>query len=173
MLTIDPRRLKEAGVRIQATVAPEDPLWADADVQFLRPFWVDVTAARTGEHSVMVRGRIGAQVRAHCRRCLTPLGLDIDEAVDLFFEPLESREDEDLHLYHLSPLATELDLSQPLREQFLLAIPSFPLCREECRGLCAGCGADLNVEPCRCVEGAADPRWAPLRRVLGGERDQG
>ncbi|MBI4513215.1 MAG: DUF177 domain-containing protein [Gemmatimonadetes bacterium] len=165
MLTIDLRRLKEAGVRIEGVVAAEDALWTGADVEFLCPFWVDVTAHSTGEHSVMVRGRMGARVRGYCRRCLTPLDLEIDDAVDLFFEPLERPDDEDLNVYHVSPLATDLDLGKPLREQFLLAIPSFPLCREECRGLCAGCGADLNVEPCRCLERAGDPRWAPLRAL--------
>ena len=168
MLTVDLRRLEAGGIRLEAEVLAEDALWQDADVTFLRPFRAHLWAVRTGEHSVLVRGRFDAQVRAACRRCLAPLALEIDEPVELYFEPLASPDEEDLHVYHLDALATELDLGWPLREQFLLALPGYPLCREDCRGLCAGCGADLNVETCRCSGKSADPRWGPLR-ALGSE----
>lgn len=148
-------------------MGPEDPLWARADVAFLRPFRADVTTVRTGEHSVLVRGRFSAQIRAHCRRCLEPLAVEVTERVELFFEPLRSPDEEDLNVYHLEPLATELDLAGPLREQFLLAVPGYPLCGEDCRGLCPGCGADLNAEACRCSGDSTDPRWGPLRELQG------
>lgn len=169
MLIVDFRRLEAGGVRVRAEVPPEDALWAGADVSFLTPFRVDVTAVRTGEHSVLVRGRFGARLRAACRRCLAPLELEIDEGVELFFEPLESpEEEEDFQVYPLEPFTTELDLAGPLREQFLLSIPEYPFCRESCRGLCPGCGADLNVEACRCSGDPGDPRWAALRAPGGG-----
>ncbi|HBT97152.1 MAG TPA: hypothetical protein DEB25_05770 [Desulfobulbaceae bacterium] len=43
-----------------------------------------------------------------------------------------------------------LDLSEVFRERIFLVSPEKVLCAETCRGLCAGCGADLNLEPCRC-----------------------
>ena len=45
----------------------------------------------------------------------------------------------------------ELDLRPSVREQWLLAVPSFVLCREDCKGLCPHCGADLNLGPCGCT----------------------
>jgi uncharacterized protein len=36
------------------------------------------------------------------------------------------------------------------------------LCNENCKGICAGCGADLNTELCKCPEKPADPRWEKL-----------
>jgi uncharacterized protein len=165
MLIIDLRRLDSGSVRTGAHVAPEDALWTHADVEFLRPFHVDVTTTRTGEQSCLVRGRFDAALRGYCRRCLKPLELEIAQDVELFFEPLKSLDEEDLDVYHLDPLATELDLSGPLREQFLLSVPAYPVCREDCRGLCPGCGADLNVEACRCSGESTDPRWAPLRAL--------
>jgi uncharacterized protein len=57
-----------------------------------------------------------------------------------------------------------VDLEQVLREQLDLALPLRALCSEECRGLCAGCGADLNHETCRC-EPEVDERWAALEQL--------
>ena len=165
MLIVDLRRLDTESVRTEAQVAPEDALWAHAGLHFQRPFHADVSTTRTGEHSVLVRGRFDAAVRGHCRRCLVPLTLEIAQDVELFFEPLRSPDEEDLNVYHLEPLATELDLSGPLREQFLLSVPEYPVCREGCRGLCPGCGAELNLEACRCSGESTDPRWAPLRAL--------
>jgi uncharacterized protein len=39
------------------------------------------------------------------------------------------------------------------------------ICRSDCRGLCAACGANLNHEECRCETHATDPRLAPLARL--------
>jgi uncharacterized protein len=58
-----------------------------------------------------------------------------------------------------------VDLSPPLRERLLLSLPTLPLCRDDCRGLCARCGSDLNAGPCGCAAEAGDPRLAVLRTL--------
>ena len=55
-----------------------------------------------------------------------------------------------------------VDLEPLVREQFVLAVPFAPLCREDCLGLCPQCGADRNVAPCSC-EAPIDPRFAALQ----------
>jgi len=45
---------------------------------------------------------------------------------------------------------TDLDISNDLRDFLILAIPEKRLCREDCRGLCPHCGADLNLKECTC-----------------------
>jgi uncharacterized protein len=55
-----------------------------------------------------------------------------------------------------------VDLDELVREQILLGLPSRRLCREECKGLCPKCGADLNAGDCSCEQGEADPRWSAL-----------
>jgi len=47
-----------------------------------------------------------------------------------------------------------------------LSIPMKLLCREDCQGICPGCGANLNQEACRCGEKPGDPRWEKLRELL-------
>ncbi|MBM4294554.1 MAG: DUF177 domain-containing protein, partial [Deltaproteobacteria bacterium] len=43
-----------------------------------------------------------------------------------------------------------IDLQGIVREQIILSMPLKPLCHEDCRGLCPGCGANLNREACTC-----------------------
>lgn len=49
-----------------------------------------------------------------------------------------------------------VDLTSELRECIILTLPSHPLCRTECLGLCSACGSDLNLGPCGCPPHAAD-----------------
>ena len=53
-------------------------------------------------------------------------------------------------------------------KNLLLALPTRALCREECAGLCAQCGKDLNEGPCDCQPQIEDERFSALRSLLGG-----
>ena len=55
-----------------------------------------------------------------------------------------------------------IDLEPLVREQFVLAVPYAPLCKDDCRGLCPQCGVDRNVTACEC-EKPIDPRFAALQ----------
>ncbi len=59
-----------------------------------------------------------------------------------------------------------VDLTPELRQGIMLTLPSHPLCRTECLGLCARCGADLNRGPCGCPP-RADDRWGALKGLDG------
>lgn len=58
-----------------------------------------------------------------------------------------------------------LDVDSLVSEDIYLSIPSRFLCKEDCRGLCAVCGKDLNEGPCSCVK-ETDPRWDALKSLL-------
>ena len=58
----------------------------------------------------------------------------------------------------------EIDLDPILREQVVLALPGYPLCKESCKGLCSSCGANLNERECGCERRVPDPRWAGLEK---------
>ena len=59
----------------------------------------------------------------------------------------------------------EVDLGDLARTAFILGMDTKTLCSEDCKGLCPGCGVNLNQEPCRCKK-QADPRWAALEQLL-------
>jgi len=110
------------------------------------------------------RGK-GTVVTGECRRCLSPVAVKVSAAAAaLFTHDPEALEDPDA--YRLAPDATEIDLAPAVREELLLAVPRFLLCREDCRGLCPRCGQDLNAGPCGCAP-TADPRWRALESLKG------
>ena len=76
-------------------------------------------------------------------------------------EELEDEENDDILL--LDDGAFELD--DLAREAFILNMDTKTLCRKDCKGLCSGCGANLNTEACRCKK-EIDPRWAALQKLL-------
>ena len=60
----------------------------------------------------------------------------------------------------------EVSLDQFVYENLVINIPMRVVCREDCKGLCPSCGANLNVETCTC-EQAVDPRWDALKKLKG------
>src|SRR2546422_5373463 len=77
---------------------------------------------------------------------------------------------EDPSSYPLAPDATEIDLRPAVREELLLAVPRWVVCRDDCRGLCPRCGKDLNPGPCGCPP-AVDQRWKGLAALKDKLRD--
>ena len=56
-----------------------------------------------------------------------------------------------------------LDLEPVVRDSVVLALPLQPVCDEDCQGLCAQCGADLNSAVCDCQSKEIDSRWEALK----------
>jgi uncharacterized protein len=90
----------------------------------------------------------------------------VAEELHLLFADGGDDEADESDVYLLEPRATTVDLRPALREEWLLVVPGFVLCREDCKGLCPRCGADLNQGPCTC-ETEIDTRWDALRRPHG------
>lgn len=122
---------------------------------------------------VLAQGSVTGQVTVACSRCVGPTAIAIDERVYVTFVlekdlPVreEGADDDGVELegdeLDVFPYDGEtLDLEPLIREQFVLAIPYAPLCREDCAGLCPQCGIDRNKSSCAC-ERPIDPRFGPL-----------
>ena len=114
------------------------------------------------ESRVLASGALQAVGQAECARCLATFRLEWEVPVDLMvLRDTHSDETEGETLLILQRDG-EVDLTDALRECAALAYPQSTVCREDCRGLCATCGADLNDGPCGCVEEPVDPRWSAL-----------
>lgn len=59
----------------------------------------------------------------------------------------------------------QIELEPVAAEELVLALPQFPLCSEDCKGLCAHCGRNLNSGPCDCRMDVVDPRWQKLKEI--------
>lgn len=165
MLKVSLTALDRGEVHVREQVAADDPMWEGAGVTLAAPLDVDLTARSVGE-GVFLRGRLRTTVRLACRRCLTSLDREVDDFVDLLFEPLGPDDVEaEGEVYPLPERGDELDLRDAVREQLLLRAPEFELCKEECRGLCPQCGTDLNTGECECVPEQAPSPWDALKKV--------
>ena len=126
---------------------------------------VQLHVERDGD-DVVVTGDVGSTVPTTCGRCLEEFPVRVRAAVDVRFvprPPTGSRvelgsDDLDLDFYDHD----ELNLARLIESETALALPMKPLCREDCRGLCPGCGGNRNLVACACPEPAPDPRLAAL-----------
>jgi uncharacterized protein len=116
-------------------------------------------------------GRVKTTLEMPCSRCLEPFVAPIDTPFDLRYQPHAKVSAESEREVEEDDLTTafyeneEIDLSQLMHEQFYLALPMKPLCEDECRGLCATCGANLNRTTCDCHPDWEDPRLAVLKAL--------
>jgi uncharacterized protein len=159
MLSFDIRALEAQAASVEGELLHDDPVWEEGDP--LPEATVDVTGrlSSAGPGRFYFSGRFAGTVAGECRRCLADVSAEVAADTHMIFAEagVEGAEDAS-DVYVLEPGARLLDLRPALREEWLLAVPAFPLCRPDCKGLCPRCGADLNAGPCACPP-ASDPRW--------------
>jgi len=140
---------------------------------------VDVELTADGS-TVYVQGAIRGTVAIACSRCVAPVAVRFDERVRVTYVPADevapagdgeaaATDDDGVELtadeLDVFPHDGELvDLAPLVREQFVLAVPFAPVCKDDCLGLCPQCGVDKNLETCACTR-PADPRFAALAGV--------
>jgi len=167
MLRIDLAAVREGPVAVADRIAPDDPLVKATGLALAAPLAVGGRLSTAGDDKLYWQASIETVVRAQCRRCLAPVDVPISESPGLVFVSEEEAGDED-DCYVVPRRAFVLDLSEAVREELLLAVPQYVVCRDDCRGLCKRCGADLNAGPCGCAP-EMDPRWEALTKLPRGE----
>ncbi|MBT0653934.1 YceD family protein [Geomobilimonas luticola] len=139
------------------------------ECRFVKPLAVNLTVVREYDH-IRVQGNVATSVGMGCSRCLGDTVHDVVSAFTIFYSrdaglPQDEEEVElaEQDLISATYEGDEIDFSGEIAEQVLLAIPLKPLCREDCRGLCGICGADLNVTECGCDRQVINPKFSALK----------
>ncbi len=114
-----------------------------------------------------IRGKLNAVVGVVCSRCLEPLEEPIQTDIFLIAVPEdqddpEVPDDDAWQDARLQVTDGRIDLLAVAAEQIELNLSRKPVCRQDCLGLCAGCGVNRNTAECRCPREEIDPRLAPL-----------
>jgi uncharacterized protein len=148
-----------------AELPADGRLWGLGEATLVDAPHLSYRAEPGGSGGVRVTGVLEARCGLTCRRCLRQLERPLRVELDLRFDPAVQPWDEEEGVYGLDPDSAILDLSAPLREELLFALPEYPECEGGCRGLCPRCGADLGDEECDCGSEEPDPRWDVLRRL--------
>ena len=128
-----------------------------------------VSLLRTNK-SVWASAALRSDLAAECARCLAPcvhpMRIQVEAEYIPALNPLTgartppTEADDGGDTFRIDESHT-LDLTRAVREYALMAEPMKPLCRPDCSGLCADCGANLNLSDCGC-DSPIDPRWGPL-----------
>ncbi len=98
---------------------------------------------------LIVRGELDVNLELQCARCSEFFSTSV--GVSDFLRACPAPEGTD-----------SVDLTEDLREEIILHIPAFPLCSEECRGVCPQCGANLNTGSCACEKNDGPSAWSAL-----------
>jgi uncharacterized protein len=141
------------------------------DGRRVRPIKGKVRLTRT-QKGVLADATIRGRLQVECGRCLIettqplefPFSEEYYQTVVVNTGAALPRPDEpDVFLIDETH---KLDLGDAMREYALLSVPMLPLCRDDCKGLCQQCGANLNDEGCECSIEQSDERLAVLKQLL-------
>jgi uncharacterized protein len=132
------------------------------------------------ERRVRLDAHTHAPLSVPCGRCLRPVAVDVPVDFELTLVPAELAQDGEHAARDTGPVAGSfdaaavdeetysgkvIDLDPIVREQIALALPGYPVCKDDCKGLCPVCGTNLNDRECGCDRHVPDPRWAGLKNI--------
>lgn len=146
-LIIDVQKIPPGGMHLSGVISPVeldvecDGVAAKGDLAYD----LDVEVVRS---EFLARGRLHVPLEFTCSRCLKPFGARIDVNRFTFSQEVKGTE--------------TIDLTGNLREDIIIALPIKPLCAQTCKGMCARCGKNLNLERCSCAPRSSDARWSAL-----------
>lgn len=149
----------------------EEQVQLDNDLQVIGPVTGHIRMRRTNQ-CILVDGWVDLTLKLTCTRCLTefeqPIHVPFEErfypTIDVITGLPVPRSDEDDVFY--IDAHHQLDLTEAIRQNILVNIPMATLCKEDCAGLCAQCGHNLNEGPCDCQPEVEDERLSILRTWL-------
>jgi len=133
---------------------------------------VRCSLTRKDDTKVELQGRLKSAMTLDCDRCLSPYQREVDMTLQMLFE-VETEaswqvKDLDYRIPDLDTIVLEepvIDLDDLVRQQLYLALPMKSLCSEQCKGICANCGANRNLVSCGCADTCGDSPFAVLAQL--------
>ncbi len=166
-MRLDLTRYRQPTTSFARTFAPEEVAQEGEAYRIVAPVELRMDVHKDKDR-FRLAGTARTELELDCSRCLEPFREPFEASFDQRYVPADSgpagerevpEEDLDTSVYR----DDGIDLDEMLREQFYLALPMKPLCREDCAGLCPQCGTNLNAGSCECTTAWEDPRLAPLK----------
>ena len=135
------------------------------------------TAELVGQ-DIRFRGHLSTRIESNCARCLVRVEMPVEADFDLTYQPMAviAKEEEiqvpaaDLEVGFYS--GPGIEVADVVTEQVNLFMPMQLVCSPECLGLCPTCGANRNLETCKCAEARSESPFATLLDHFG-ERKSG
>lgn len=160
--------LKPEPLHVHHTYGIGEIRFSHDDAVLSRPVTADFVLTHK-DRELQVGGTVKTAIRCTCSRCARDFTRDVSATFDLSYLPqpewtnenaeIELRY-EDMEVGYYDGITFDVDLM--VLEQIELAIPMRFVCREDCKGLCYKCGADLNEGTCQCKADEVDSRLSVL-----------
>ena len=168
IIPLPPRNDTEAEI-VSEFKFPSGELFFEGQI-FLFPEGCDskVTAKWLEENLLSVNISVNARITAECARCLKPVELEISESLDyLYYSKNDETLEDDAQFMpvEIDFFSRTLDVMPQIAESVFTLLPFKVLCKEDCKGLCQNCGADLNEGDCSCQSEIIDPRFESLKNL--------
>ena len=160
--------LKQEPLHVQHVFPIGEIRFSHEDAGLTEPVAVDFVLTHQ-DRDLRVNGTVETNIRFRCSRCTKEFSKFFAASFDLTYlpQPKWSNEGaeielkyEDMEIAYYDGIA--LDVNLMILEQIELAMPMNFVCREDCRGLCYKCGADLNEGTCLCKNEETDSRLSVL-----------
>lgn len=128
---------------------------------------VEVNLTHEGNHILKITGGAKLTLELTCARCLCPVkkdfALTFDRRIDF---NLSEEEREDLEEDSAFADKDSLNVEMLICNELLVQWPIRVLCKDDCKGICSRCGANLNIQTCDCDTAVPDPRMAAIRDIF-------
>ncbi len=127
-----------------------------------------LTITNVGDQKLEIEGVVRLTVSIPCDRCLEEVPTVFDLRIQRKLDMKQSEEDRIKDLDESNFITqTELDVDQLVYNEVLIEWPLKVLCKEDCKGICSQCGANLNFGTCSCEhEERLDPRMAAISDIF-------
>lgn len=122
-------------IEIDKTVQMEAIGLTSEEIDLRSPITIKARVERVDDE-VIAQTKVGADFGYMCSRCLEDFH--------------QFQQHEYVFNFEVTPETEYIDLGEEIRQEILLANPSRILCKDDCKGMCPGCGVNLNVEKCKC-----------------------
>ncbi len=152
--------------------------WEDFNIEFdlinefIDPVLINIEA-NFNKQELQLNINIKSQLIMQCARCLENFDYNVNlqfikvfklKELDEYYTKQNKNEDFEI----IKPTTETVNIYNDIRDYIILSFPMKPLCKEDCKGLCARCGKNLNYEKCICKK-EIDPRLLVFKQLLIGQ----
>ena len=121
---------------VDAEISPEIIEVTKKDIgAFTAPLKIQAKVERV-QNTILANTTVQTHYHTLCYRCLKDIEKDLSQ--DLIFD------------FPVHGNMEFIDLKEDIRQEMILSMPARMLCKEDCKGICARCGVNLNQEECKC-----------------------
>lgn len=151
---------KERSKKLDLIVEQEIIELPGEEIKILEPIKFD-GELKMVDDVVSLYGNITTKLELECSRCLKNFSIYVNTDIDEKFSN-NYKEDDSIALIE----GDILDVADAIVSNVISTLPIKRLCVEQCKGLCQQCGADLNIEKCRCDDSNIDIRFEKLKDLF-------